>query len=325
MPVSRREFLKTSLTVAAATGAWPALPGTAADTKSPPIVDCHTHFYDPTRPEGIPWPGPNDRLLYRTVLPRHFLEQGAALGVTKTVVVEASPRVADNAWLLELARENKSIVGVVGNLAPGKAEFAKNLQRFAANSLFRGIRIGHDALRAGLDRPEFLADLKQLAAAGLELDINGGPELPADAARLAAQIPDLTIVINHLANLPIDGQAPPEGWVLGMQAAARQRRVFCKVSALVESARPRDRAGAPANEKPRAPTDVDFYRPVLDAIWKIFGDDRLIFGSNWPVSDVAASYADLLGIVRQYVTARGQSCAEKFFSANSVAAYRYPV
>jgi predicted TIM-barrel fold metal-dependent hydrolase len=318
MTTTRREFLKTSVgLVTAGVLSQAELP--AQTQQRPAIVDCHTHFYDPTRPEGIPWPGKDDRLLYRTVLPQHFLEQAAPLGVTKTVVVEASSRVEDNAWLLELAAKNPAVVGVVGNLPPGQAQFGVHLKRFAANKLFRGIRIGHGALRAGLQTPEYLADLRRLAEFDLEVDVNGGPVMSVDIARLAEQIPELRIVINHLANLDLDGAAPPRDWRDGMQAAARHPHVFCKVSALVEHARPQS-----GDKAQKAPGDVDFYRPVLDAIWSIFGDDRLIYGSNWPVSDLAASYKTLFSIVEQYVNGRGAAAAGKFFWKNAQVAYRYP-
>ncbi|MBI3862623.1 MAG: amidohydrolase family protein [Planctomycetia bacterium] len=317
MTVTRRSFMKSGIGLAV---------GCLANQSDAPaqnkdrlaIVDCHTHFYDPTRPEGIPWPAKDDDVLYRTVLPKHFLEQAAPLGVTKTVVIEASPRVEDNAWLLELAAANRSVVGVVGHLEPGQSDFAKNLARFAANPVFRGIRIGHDGLRAGLDKPEYIADLKRLAERDLALDVNGGPATPADVARLAEKLPELRIVINHLANLQLDGAAPPKEWSEGMQAAARRPRVFCKVSALVELVKRKP------GDKGRVPLDVAFYRPVLDAMWNIFGDDRLIYGSDWPVSDHVATYKEAFAISDQYMKGRGAAAAEKFFSKNSQVAYKYP-
>jgi predicted TIM-barrel fold metal-dependent hydrolase len=281
------------------------------------MVDCHTHFYDPTRPEGVAWPPKEAAGLYRTVLPKHFLDEAAPLGVTKTVVVEASPRVEDNAWLLDLAAANPSIVGVVGNLALGQPKFAEHLRRFAANKIFRGIRTSQDSLRVGLERPEFVADVRRLAAAGLELDVNGGPDTLGDVARLAATVPDLSIVINHLANVDIDGGPVPKPWVAGMRAAASHARVLCKVSALVEHARP-------TSADKKIPRDADFYRPTLSAIWEIFGDDRLIFGSNWPVSEPFAPYATVFSIVDQFVQARGPTAVEKFFFKNAQRAYGCP-
>ena len=315
MNASRREFLESSVGLVA--HGLIASFNVVAQAGGPPLrVDCHTHFYDPTRPAGVPWPGKEDSVLYRTVLPQHLLEQAAPLGVTKTIVVEASPWVEDNAWLLDLAAKNPSIVGVVGNLTPGRPEFAGHLQRFAANKLYRGIRVNHGALRTGLEQPDFVADLRRLAEHGLGLDVNGGPEMPPDVARVAEKLPDLRIVINHLANADVDGGPVSKDWLAGMRAAAKHPRVFCKVSALVEHAKPK------SGDK-RVPGEVDFYRPILDAIWETFGDARLIYGSNWPVSDRFAPYRTVFSIVNQYVQARGRSATENFFWKNSQAAYRW--
>ncbi|MFM9197983.1 MAG: hypothetical protein ACKOWG_20040, partial [Planctomycetia bacterium] len=104
--IGRRRFLSDAVCAAAA-GAAPALrdgAARAADAaKSPAVIDTHTHFYDPTRPGGVPWPGKGDPLLYHPMLPGEWERIVAPLGVTGTVVVEASPLVEDNQWLLDLA------------------------------------------------------------------------------------------------------------------------------------------------------------------------------------------------------------------------------
>ena len=142
------------------------------------------------------------------------------------------------------------------------------------------------------------------------LDVNGGPDMPADVAVLAAKVPKLRIVINHAGNLPIDGKEPPRKWREGMEAAAKHPNVYCKVSALVETA-----------GKKAAPRDVKYYRPVLDGLWAAFGEGRLIFASNWPVSNKGAPYEAVVGIVRDYFTAKGEKAAARFFLGNSRAAY----
>lgn len=281
------------------------------DAKKPTIeiIDTHTHFYDPTRKEGVPWPGKDDKLLYRRVLPDEFEKLSKPHGVVGTVVVEASPRVEDNQWLLDLAAKQKVIVGVVGRLDPVSDDFEKNLRRFAANPLYRGIRINHNELKAGL-KGNLVERCKLLADLGLVLDVNGGPDMPADVALLAAKLPKLRIVINHAANLRIDGKEPPKAWRDGMAAAAKHPNVYCKVSALVEQ----------AGSRP-APRDPKHYRPVLDALWNIFGEDRLVFASNWPVSVGGAPYEHLLGIVQEYLAAKGEKASAKFFHGNSRAVY----
>lgn len=314
----RRQFLTSAAGVTAAGVLWPASTNAASvlAVDKPPvsaIIDTHTHFYDPTRPQGVPWPGKDDRLLYRRVLPDDYKLFAKPLGVTGTIVVEASSWVEDNQWVLDLATKDPFVIGLVGHLRPGDDDFAPNLKRFGANKHFRGIRIGHAMLKERLDRPEFVRNLKSLADRDLQLDVNGGPDLPADVARLAERLPELRIVINHCANVRIDGQEPPAAWQRGMQAAAKHAAVFCKVSALVEGTGRTDG---------KAPDDVAFYKPTLDVVWNAFGEDRLIYGSNWPVSERFASYAVVQKIVADYFSGRGREASEKYFHRNAIAAYK---
>jgi L-fuconolactonase len=307
---SRRELLQTSLAAAL------AVPALAADKPAPlVIVDTHTHFYDPTRPQGVPWPGKNDPFLYRPVLPGEYRKLAEPLGVVGTVVVEASAWVADNQWVLDLAEREPFLLGLVGNLPPGSDDFREHFPKLSQQSRFRGIRVNSGALKTGLEQPAYLADLKALGDADLELDVNGGPDLLPLVARLAEKLPDLRIVINHLANVRIDGPTLNADWLAGLKAAARQPRVFCKVSALVEGASQGNRT---------APTDPAYYRPVLDAVWQQFGDDRVIYGSNWPVSARYGSYEVVQNIVQSYAQDRGPAATEKFFRTNAQAAYKWP-
>jgi len=303
--MQRREFLIT--------GAGGILAGEVLAHRRPglEIIDTHTHFYDPTRPQGVPWPDRSNKLLYRRVLPAEYTQLAQPLGVVGTVVVEASPWVDDNQWLLDLAARDRFLVGIVGRLDTTAADFEKHLRRFARNPLYRGLRISHNELTAGL-RANLVNRARLLLDHNLELDVNGGPDMPADVARLAAELPKLRIVINHCANLRIDGREPPRNWREGMQAAARHPQVFCKVSALVEQ-----------TGRDRAPREVDYYRPVLDTLWTLFGEDRLVFGSNWPVSERGAPFATVLGIVRDYFNAKGERAAAKFFLGNSQIAYAW--
>jgi len=285
-----------------------------ADEKPPlQIIDTHTHFYDPTRPQGVPWPSKNNKSLYRPVLPPEYKRLAAPLGVVATVVVEASPWVEDNQWLLDLAAKHTFIAGITGNLDPASAGFEKQLIRFAGNPLYRGIRISQSGLAAGLKQGgKFFDRIAMLAARNLQLDVNGGPDMPLLAARLASKLPRLRIVINHCGNLRIDGRTPPAKWRAGMQSAAKHANVFCKVSALVEQ----------TAQKP-APRSIGYYRPVLDTLWSLFGEDRLIFGSNWPVSNRGAPLQTVVGIVRDYFTAKSKRAAAKYFYRNSQTAYRW--
>jgi L-fuconolactonase len=305
---TRRAFLCSSAALAL------ACESSTADEK-PPVIDVHTHFYDPTRKEGVPWPGKDDKVLYRPVLPAEFKKLAAPHGVTGTVVVEASPWVEDNQWLLDRAKENEVIVGVVGRLLLTDADFVKHLDRFAKNPLFRGIRVNESELSAALKDAKQLDRLRALSDAGLSLDLNGGHETFAAAAAVAEKLPKLRVVVNHMGNPFIDGKEPLEAWGKAVAVGgAGGANVFCKLSALVDGTRKRD----------GAPDTLAFYTGVLDVIWKAFGEDRLLFGSNWPVSDIYAKYEVVYALASKYVEPKGKAAFAKVFGTNAAAAYRLP-
>ena len=179
----------------------------AQEQPRPSIVDTHVHFFEPLRPTAPPRPK-DGKPLPRPVLPADSKKLAAPHGVVGCIIVEASPILEDNQWWLDLAAEDPFIVGVIGRLDPASEDFEKNLRRFAKNPLYRGIRISHNELKAGLkgnlaDRLKVMIDLNRA------LDVNGGPDMPADVAILASKLPKLRIVINHAANLRIYGKTPP--------------------------------------------------------------------------------------------------------------------
>jgi predicted TIM-barrel fold metal-dependent hydrolase len=263
----------------------------------------------------VPWPDKGSPL-YRTVLPKDWLAAASPLGVHETVVVEASKWLEDNAWILDLAATEKSIIGFVGHLLPHEVDFAKHLKRFAANPIFRGIRVSGADFFENVDKPEFRSGITLLADMGLQLDINGPPMMHQPAAKLAADVPALRIVVDHVGGPRIAAQLP-EDWRAGMAALGKQKNIFCKVSALQEQTR------ESAMQWGKAPRDTAYYVPVLDHCWECFGEDRLVYGSNWPVCEKGGSYADQFRIVTEYFTAKGREAYEKYFWKNSRAAYRW--
>jgi L-fuconolactonase len=267
----------------------------AARPYSGPIVDTHVHFYDPTRPQGVPWPSPKETGLYRRTLPEDFRSAAAGLGITGVVVVEASSWLEDNQWVLDLAERDRLVLAVVGHLDPGKAEFRGHLKRFAKNSRFRGIRLNGNAIRAGMDAPEWIDDMRRLSDAGLQLDAIGGEPMFGDLARLSDRLPNLRVVIDHL---PFYSSGPT---LLGELKSRSE--VYAKVSGVIN--------------KPEG------HRAALDELWDVFGAKRLIYASNWPVSNKFGSYSQVFAVVKEYFTAKGSQVAEGFFWKNARSAYRW--
>ncbi len=275
------------------------------------ILDTHVHFYDPTRPEGVPWP-PAGSPIHRRTLPADYVAAVGKSEVTRGVIkVEASAWLEDNQWVLDLAAHEPLIVGVVGRLAPGEVDFAQHVKRFAANPLFRGIRT---ALPKQEDDAAFLAGLRTLADAELSLDVNGNAALHPVIARIAARFPDLRIVLNHLGQPGNPAAGLSEAWRDGIRLLGAQRNVFCKVSAVVEQSKA---------EYGRAPTDLGVYRPILDALWERFGAERLLYGSNWPVCERGATLPAVEALALEYFTPKGAAIVDQVFWKNSQAAYRW--
>jgi len=314
--MKRRDWMKTAA-VTAVVGRTVnpfSLPAYAADDSVVPsrVVDTHTHFYDPSRPQGVPWPG-KDTPLYRTVLPTDWHAVAGPVGVKQTIVVEASPWVEDNQWILDIAESEQSIVGLVGNLDPRDGDFSKHLLRFAKNPIFRGIRWRSDLVPIDRDREVLVRAANELKDLDLELDLNGPCQALPLANRLASEVPDLRIVINHLGGSG-DPQSIHADWHANIREIASRPNVFMKVSALPEQVR---------CEPGQAPADTQYYLPILDHLWKCFGEDRLIYGSNWPVSDRGAPYGVVYKIVGEYFADKGQAATEKYFWQNAKAAYRW--
>lgn len=315
--MDRRQFLRasgTGLAMAATAG----LPGcrTRGHTRGAPrgIVDTHTHFYIPGRPQGVPWPSPADPVLHRAFLPPEFEHLARPLGVTGTVVVEASPWIEDNDWLLNLAEDHPVILGVVGNLPVGTPGFAGHLRRLSRRNAFKGIRIGADALSAALVPGRSSDDLQRVTDADLTVDLLIPPDRLADAARLADRLPRLRLVVDHCANVPV-GVAQPEAWLAGLRDCKDQPNVFMKFSGLVEGT---GRRGGLAPQEPAT------YAPVTRAVVSAFGPERLLFGSNWPVSLLFASYKTVLDIAIRTLAIEAPDAMTAVFRDTALRVYRLP-
>lgn len=278
-----------------------------------PIIDCHIHLFDPTRPQGVPWPDKKNTVLYKPAMPDRYRSLAVPLGVTGAIEVEASPWLEDNQWVLDVAAKDKIIVGTVGNLEPGKPEFPKQLERFHKNPLFRGIRYGNlwnRNLGIEMKRPEFIEDVKLLSRAGLTLDTaNPTPSLIGDVVRLTDKVPDLRVVIDHLPQMTV----PPDGrdYRSNLKEIGKRPQIYVKLSEVFRRV------------DGRIPADLDFYRSNLDEIFGVFGEDRVLFGSDWPNSDSWKPYPDILRLVQEYINGKGPVAAEKYFWKNSVKAYRW--
>jgi L-fuconolactonase len=277
------------------------------------MIDAHVHLYDTRRPGGVPFPPPSHPLIYRPMLPADLREVAWPVGIRGAVVVESSPLVDDNQWNLDLVAHEPFICAVVGNLDPESEKFPELLARFAANPLYRGIRIrqGH---ALAFDSPLVASNLEALAAARCTCDVVlKTPDFPS-LIRLATAHPGLRIMIDHLNNIPIDPRKPLDpAWVDGMSAFASLSNVFCKVSRFTEQ----------AVQQP-APLESSYYTPTFDLVWNVFGPDRLVYGSNWPPCLESGDYCATVTLLRDYLREKHPEAVSRIMGRNAAAFYGGP-
>jgi predicted TIM-barrel fold metal-dependent hydrolase len=238
------------------------------------------------------------------------------LGIKGAIEVEASPWLEDNQWVLDIAAKDTIVVGTVGNLEPGQPEFAKQLERFHRNPLFRGIRYGNlwgRKFDEEAAKPAVTADLKLLAAAGLVMDTaNPNPALIETVVRLTDRVPQLRVVLDHLPQCtPPSDAAALAAYNANLRELGKRPQVYVKLSEIFR------RIDGKVIEDPA------FYRARLDELYGIFGEDRVLFGSDWPNSDQWEPYPKVLALAREYFSGKSRAAQEKYFWKNSVAAYRW--
>jgi predicted TIM-barrel fold metal-dependent hydrolase len=316
--VNRRTFLSAAAALAAGCSSEAPEQAETAPSEPPPvpIIDTHIHLYDPTRAEGVPWPPETNKLIYMKTLPDRFRQASDGLGVLGAIEVECSPWLEDNQWVLDVIEKDPIMLGTIGNLEPDKPEFAEQLDHFAANPLFLGIRYGYlweRDLRAAVAKSSFIAGVKRLAERGLTLDTaNPSVKSLEDVVALTDKVPDIRVVLDHLPKLAMPEPGPErDAYQAAMKSLGERPNVFVKVSAVLR------------NIDGQVPDDLEIYRAKLDEMWGVFGEDRVLYGSDWPNSEPLGPYPKVLSVVQRYVAEKSREQQEKYFWRNSVKAYRW--
>lgn len=271
-------------------------------------IDSHQHFwrYNPVRDV---WITDAMSVLKRDFLPENLAHELDAAGIDASVAVQADSSEAETMFLLGLADTNQRIAGVVGWVDLQSPRLAERLEHFSHFPKLRGFR--HIAQAESDDhflaKKSFVNGVAQLRAFGFTYDILIYPrQLPA-AIELVAQLPDQLFVIDHLAKPEIT-QKKTEPWAAHMREIAQNKNVFCKLSGLV-------------TEADWTKWKPDDFKPYFDVVFDAFGPDRLMFGSDWPVCMVAASYRQVKELVANYSREFSKLDREKIFGVNATAFY----
>lgn len=280
------------------------------------LIDTHIHLYDTTRGLKMSWPPADDKVLFKPHLPPEYSRVAQAAGVTGVVVVEASNHLEDNRWVLELVEGDRFYLGLVGNIDVYRDDFESQLKKLKQDPRFVGIR-PRGPKPIDYSDPTVLGNLAVLAKHNLTMDyLTNGGGIPGivKIARVARALPELRIVVNHCLGYDFDGKPAPEEWAAAVQRLAANKNVSCKISGLYQR-----------SQRQPAPRDPAYYQAVLEVLWENFGKERLIYGSNWPVTKHTGDYASFLSLVDRYISEKGQDAREHFYWKNAASAYRLPL
>ncbi len=243
------------------------------------IVDAHHHLWQLSQPFDYRWlDAPELAPIRRDYLPEHLLTHLRATGVERTIVVQTQHNLAENRWALALAEQHEFLAGVVGWVDLASEQCEPQLLEFKDHPKFVGIRhVTQDEPDDDfIVRPEILRGLKVLERHRVPFDLLFYVKHLKHAVRLAREFPELPLVLDHLAK-PRIKDAAVDDWQAHFQAAARFPNVYCKLSGMITEANWRD--WRPADLKPYVQTALES-----------FGPERCMFGSDWPVCELAGSY-----------------------------------
>jgi len=273
------------------------------------VIDAHQHFWQVGRFD-YPWMSSDLGVLYRDYLPRDLapiLEQN---GVAQTVLVQASNSVAESRWLLELADTNSFIAGVVGWVDLMSPNIEAQLNELTAHPKFKGVRhlVESEPEDDWLLKPAVLSGLRRLATYGLSYDLLVHTRHLRHVPEVAQNCPELRLVIDHLAKPPI-AQNEIKEWARALKPVADYQNIHCKLSGLVTE----------ANWSSWQTNDL---RPFVDCVLELFGPERMMFGSDYPVCLLAASYDRVLDAFQELLKYLSDSDRDKIFSKNAAAFYR---
>ena len=251
------------------------------------MLDAHQHFwrYDPAR---YAWIDGTMTALKRDFLPGDLAPLMRAEGVDGTVAVQARQDCEETAWLLDLAAAHPFIRGVVGWVDLQAPDAAARVERLADTPRLVGLRHVVQAEPAGfLHRPEFRRGMAAVERCDLVYDILIYARQLPEAVRFASAFSRQRFVLDHLGKPDVRGGGLQE-WERRLHDLAALPHVWCKLSGLVTEA---DwRAWTPAH-----------LRPYLDAALDAFGPSRVMFGSDWPVCTLAASYGQVAALLRDAI------------------------
>lgn len=274
------------------------------------VIDSHQHFWQHSQPFDYSWQDSSALApIRRDYLPDDLAPLIRNVGVDRTVFVQTQHNVEENRWVLKLAEQNDFIAGVVGWVDLASEQCEEQLLEFKDHPKFVGIRhVTQDEPDDDfIVRPEVIRGLKVLQKHNVPFDLLFYVKHLKHAATLARELPELPMVIDHLAKPRIKDGAT-DGWIENLQAAAQFPNVFCKLSGMITEASWQN--WKPADLKPYVETALD-----------CFGPKRCMYGSDWPVCELAGSYEQVHAALVEVLGPLGQTELDAIFGETAIGFY----
>jgi L-fuconolactonase len=279
------------------------------------VIDSHQHFWklDRAAPFDYEWlRNPQLAKIHRDCLPEHLQPLIDAAGVHKTIFVQTQHHLQENRWALQLAEQYDFIAGVVGWIDLASPDCEEQLLEFKGHPKFVGIRhvVQDEPDDDFVVGPSVLRGLAVLEKHGIPFDMLFYVKHLRHAATLAEQFPSLTLVLDHLAKPRIKEQHLDD-WTDHFHAAARYPNVVCKLSGMVTE----------ADHRRWKPADL---RPFVQEALSAFGAERLMFGSDWPVCELAASYSQVRDALHEALGTLSSAERASIFGGTAARVYGLP-
>lgn len=269
-------------------------------------VDAHVHFWR-IGCNDCSWPPPKLAAIHRDFLPEDWRHLAQPCGIDAAIVVQSQPSGRDTAWLLDLAHDDARIAGVVGWLDLSAPDAADRIAALASHPKLRGLRPMLQDLPEDdwILRPSLTPAIEAMIAHDLRFDALVKPRHLPHLLRFAERRPALRIVIDHAAKPDIarDERDPWREWIA---ALAELPNVSCKLSGLVTEAGDAWR-----------PDDL---RPYVEHLFATFGPRRLLWGSDWPVVNLATDYSRWFNLADNLAGLAGDE-SEALFGGNAIRFY----
>ena len=274
-------------------------------------IDTHIHLYDTDREGSSVFLNPekHQKIYYPHLVPE-FLAVASPAGVNYAVVVEASKRREDNFWVMHKVDESDNLLAFIANLDPRDPNFVSDLNELSKSKKFRGIRI-RPKTKIDISSQDFIEKMGELAKRNLVLELRENYKPIEAIEKIAFTYPNMNIIMNHMAGGRIEnGETVPESWNIRLKRLSALSNVYVKISMLYTL----------SGESP-APTDPEFYKVFIDRVIDAVGPMRVFFGSNWTLSEMHGSYANLIQICDQYLEEKDEISPGQFYAENGIEAY----